>query len=113
MEKFSITTAIKILKAIGKSPDEPLSELEAEELCRHHESVLTNLSGIGPKEFEAYLTINTCKTYESYAKFILNREKKNLSGKEYQKFLARLRTRTHRGRKKLIKKLKEIYDSGN
>ena len=113
MEKFSITTVIKILKAIGKSPDEPLSDLETEELARHHESVLTNLLDIGPKELEAYLSINTCKTYESYAKFILNREKKNLSGKEYQKLLVRLRTRTHRGRKKVIQKLREIYDSGN
>jgi len=112
MEKFSSDTAIKILKAIGKSPGETLSDLEAEELGRHHENVLTDLSNLAPKELEAYLTINSCQSYDHLAKLILGREKKNLSGEKYRKFLVRLRTRAHRAKGKIIDRLTEIYETG-
>jgi hypothetical protein len=111
MEEFSDYSASMIFKAMGKSPDSNLVGFEAEELSRHYETILMDLSNLAPKELEAYMTINSCHSYEQFAQFIINREKKNVSSKEYEKLLASLRTRAHRGRKKVIKAISQLYDS--
>ena len=109
MENFQLKTLGMILRAIDKPLNESLDAAENEELGEYLEMILTSIKWIAYKEVEAYLIINTCKDYDQFAKLVMRREGKKLKGKEYDRLLGRLRTRAHRGRKKIINKLREIY----
>ena len=109
MEKFNQKTSVLIYRAIGKTPGEAIDSTESDELGSHYERVLTDLIDIAYKELEAYLVINLCRSYDQLAKFIIKRENKEYSSDEYGKLLARLRTRAHRGRGKVVKNIEKIY----
>lgn len=111
MEEFSQATGAMIFQAMGKTPDSSLSPSEAENLDRHHAEIMADISIIALKELEAYLALNTCISYDQLAKLIEKREGKNLSGEEHEKLLGRLRTRAHRGREKVLKKIRQIYQT--
>ncbi|PQP35724.1 hypothetical protein C6A37_01190 [Desulfobacteraceae bacterium SEEP-SAG9] len=119
MEEFQDTSAALIIKAMGKLPHEKLTSKEHDELEKFHFKICIDTSYTSPKEIEAYLVINRCKTYEEYADFLLgnrkielesNPEKKDIE-EEREKLINRLRTRAHRGREKILKELKKIYET--
>ena len=113
MEDFQIKTLAMIYQVMEKPPEEPFFSAEFDEFAKHHKQILTDISCVAVRELEAYLAINSCKNYDQLAKLIMRREGKNLKKSEYDKLLGRLRTRAHRGRKKMIEKLSKIYDVDN
>jgi len=111
MEEYQNITGAMIIKAMGKTPDCDLSSSELKKLEEQHCEIIADISIIAPNELEAFLALNTCCTYEHLAKLIAWREQKKLSEKEYNKFLVRLRTRAHRGREKVVKMIRQIYQT--
>ena len=109
MEEFNRKTSVLVYRAIGKKIDETIDSVEAEELGNHYEKILTDLSWIACKELEAYLVINLCRGYDQLAQLIMKREKKNKGSIDYDKLLGRLRTRAHRGRKKVLDRIEKMY----
>ena len=111
MEYFASMTHAMMIRAIGETPDS-IEPSELKELWEVRGKIIADPSQIGPKELEAFLNIDLCRTYDQLAKLIMKREKKkNISTGDYKRLLASLRTRAHRGRKKLIKRIIEIYDT--
>jgi len=104
-------TSAMIFRDIGKSPDENLDSMESDELEKHYGKILTGLTVVACKELEAYLAINSCRNYDQLANLIMKRERINLRNREYDKLLGRLRTRAHRGREKVLKKIRDLYET--
>lgn len=111
MRKFKLKTFGMMYRAMDKPHDEPFGRVEIDELGEHYEGILASTAWVACKELEAYMAINSCKNYDQLAKLIMKRERKNCGPIEYKKLLGRLRTRAHRGREKVIKKLSEIYET--
>lgn len=112
METFSLATFGMILEATGQKDDWSLSKSETEKFREHYSEILIDISKTPTKEIEAYLCLETCHTYEQLAKLIAKREHKNMSDEEFENLLSILRTRAHRGRRKVLKKISQIYRIG-
>jgi hypothetical protein len=109
MEDFFIETRRMMIEAMGKTPDSPPSASEAEKLSQYYDEIIGDISTAAPKEIEAYLSLRNCRSYDQLARLIQKRESRNLAGEEYERFLGRLRTRAHRGRQKVLKRLRQVY----
>ncbi len=100
------------LEAMGKPKDDlSLSLSEQQKLHQHLHEIMSELQDIAPKELEAFLAVDTGHSYEQLANLIARREKKNLSEEEYEKLVGALRTRAHRGRQKVVRRIKQIYQT--
>ena len=107
MEYFAISTWKKIVDAMGKSALTSADEIEG--FVEHYSRIIENISVVAPKELEAYLAIQSCRSYKQLADLILAREGKALAKGQYEKFLMRLPPRASRGRNRIVREIKKIY----